>query len=138
MTEFICRVVDRPVLAIFFTVLITIVFGLQLDRLSIDSSSDSLMVAGDPEKIFYDNVKQKFGDDVMFSVVLSADDIFKPDILQAIIRITHFLQDMDGVTRVDSLATVKKIKGEDGFLDTDDLMGYLPEDGEELNRQKKK
>ena len=90
------------------------------------------MISDDPERIYYEETKEIFGDDILISIILSDEDIFTARNLTAIKDITDDLFDIDGITRVVSLTTVKKLKGDEGFLDTDQLIFDIPEDAVQL------
>ena len=97
-----------------------------------DTSSNMLVVHDDPDKTFYNETREAFGDDVILSVVIRADDIFTIPILASIERMTGDAESLPGVTRVVSLSTVSDIRGEDGLLETDYLLPYVPESPEEV------
>ncbi|MGZ8217361.1 MMPL family transporter [Methylomagnum sp.] len=124
----------HPWLVALILLLITAAFVPGLQRLVIDPSSEGMMVAGDPDKIYYDQTKATFGDDILISIVLSSDDVFQPKYLQAVSELTDRLYKVEGVTRVVSLATVRKIKSDGGMLDTNQLMGAPPDSDEEAAR----
>ena len=78
-----------------------------------DASAEGLMVAHDPARVLYEQVKRRFGSDNLTVVVVKADDVFTPTVLGVVQRLTDGLERVDGVTRVDSLTTVRNIKGRD-------------------------
>ena len=67
---------------------------------------------------------------------MKADDIFQPDVLQAVENLTADAEVLEGVTRVVSLTTVTNVRGQDGILNVDRLLPYVPtkEEGDELKR----
>jgi len=126
-------IAKRPWLAIF-PLLITIGFIPGLTRLVIDPSAEGMMAQRSAEKAYYNQIREEFGDDVLISVIVSADNAFRADVLEAVMEIR--LYDVEGVTHVVSLATVKKLKNMDGFLDTDQLTDYAPDTPEERQQLK--
>lgn len=68
----------------------------------------------------------------MLSILIRSDDVFRKDILLSVERLTQASAAIDGVSRVVSLTTVSNLKGEEGILNTDDLLIYVPSDPEEL------
>src|SRR3989344_774606 len=82
----------------------------QIPKIVIDTSYDSLMRAKDPGRVAYDRVVERFGSDNTTIVYLKADDVFTPARLRALERFSVALQDIESVTRVDSLFTVRNIK----------------------------
>ena len=108
--------VDHPALTLVVVVLVTLALGLQLPRLRIDESAEGLMVENDPARAFYERSKQRFGSDNLTVVLVKADDVFRPDALAAVKRLSDALETVEGVTRVESLTTVKNIRGEGDSL----------------------
>jgi len=126
---------DRPLLIGALVLAATVFFALQLPRLEIDPSADGLMVEKDPARDFYEQVKRRFGSDTLTVVLVKADDVFAPSVLGAIKRLTDGLERVDGVSRVESLTTVKNIKGEGDTLNTEPLIGAgVPTDPKEIAR----
>src|SRR5688572_1708063 len=120
---------DRPAVAVALTVLITIALAVQLPKLQLDPSAEGLMIQHDPARTFYDQVKRRFGSDSLTVVVVKADDVFAPPVLRTIKRLSDGLERVEGVTRVESLTTVRNIKGRLDSLDTEPLVGAdVPDD----------
>lgn len=123
----------HPRVAVLIVALITLAFAFGLPRVGIDSSGNMLMIPGDPDAIYYDEVREVFGDDVILSIVIKAENIFQTAILQSIENITSNAEELPGVQRVISLSTVTKIRGRDGVLETDHLVPNIPTDPSELD-----
>ncbi len=100
----------------------------QVPKIVIDTSYDSLMRAKDPGRVTYDRVVERFGSDNTTIVTLKADDVFTPARLQALERLSVALQDLEGVTRVDSLFTVRNIKAVGNDLASGPLFDEPPAD----------
>ncbi len=127
LSEILCR---RPV---FFLVLAALLVGglsPGLLRLREDNTVNGLINASDPGKIYYDEVKDLFGDDSMLVVVFHNEDLFTPQTLRAVHDLTYAAEDIDGVSRVSSLFTVNRLVGVDGFLDTEPLFVEPPTEEE--------
>ncbi len=103
----------RPIAAAGLFALITIALAAQIPRLQIDASNEGFMLEQDPERHYYDRIKSVFGSDELTVVMVTAEDVFTPPALAAIQRISDALERVDGVSRVDSLATVHNISGTD-------------------------
>ncbi|MGY8689712.1 MAG: hypothetical protein ACKVHP_18510, partial [Verrucomicrobiales bacterium] len=73
----------HPRVAVLIVALITLAFAFGLPRVGIDSSGNMLMIPGDPDAIYYDEVREVFGDDVILSIVIKAENIFQTAILQS-------------------------------------------------------
>lgn len=120
--------ISRPWVMLGLLGLVSALFALGLPNLRLDTSSSGLMVDGDPEKAYYEQTKLTFGDDVLISVVLEAasGDVFTPAILTAVQAMTEEIYRVEGISRVDSLTTVRQTVGESGFLNTNLLLESLP------------
>ncbi len=128
-------VVDYPVTTVLVVLAATVWFGLQLPRLRIDESVEGMMVKRDPARAFHELAKERFGNDDLTVVVVKASDVFTTDALRLVRRLSEALKRIDGVSRVESLTTVKNIKGEADQLDTEPLVGgTVPTAPEDLAR----
>ena len=78
------------------------------------------MVQHDPARPFY-QAKERFGNDNLTVVLVKAPDVFAPDALDPLSGSPTGWR-VPGVTRVESLTTVKNIKGEGDALDTEPLV----------------
>jgi uncharacterized protein len=128
-------IVDHPFPAGALLALVTLVLALQIPRLELDTSAEGLMVAKDPARGYYEQVKARFGSDTLTVVLVKAENVFTAPVLGAIRRISDRLDRLAGVTRVESLTTVKNVKGVDASLDVEPLVGAtIPTAPAELDR----
>lgn len=118
----------RRLVTLFLLLGLAALAASQMPKIVIDTSYDSLMRAKDPGRVAYDGVVERFGSDNTTIVYLKADDVFTPARLRAVERLTFALQDVEGVTRVDSLFTVRNIKAVGGDLASGPLFDSVPED----------
>ena len=123
MTRLLRWVVDHPAIGAALLAGVTVVLAGQVVRIEVDTSAESFMVENDPARAFYDEALRKFGSDNLTVVLVKADDVFAVPALQAVKRLSDALERLDGVTRVESLTTVNNIRGDDGTLNTDPLIG---------------
>lgn len=97
-----------------------------------DNSTERYFVAGDPTLLEYDNLIELFGDNeyliVGFEATEGETDIFNPDTLRDIARVSDFLEYHEYVTQLRSLTNFQYIHADGDDLRTD----YLIEDVEEL------
>ena len=122
--RFIFIATAHPRRSVFFILLATFLFAFGLPKLVIDSSGSMLIIPGNTERRFYDEARRQFGEDVVLSIVIKADDIFREDVLGAIDRMTSISETLPGVNRVVSLSTETKIRGHGDVLDTDYVIPY--------------
>jgi hydrophobe/amphiphile efflux-3 (HAE3) family protein len=127
-------VVDHPALTCALVALVTVLLGAQVWHLRIDESAEGLMVQNDPARAVYQAAKERFGNDNLTVVLVKAPDVFAPEVLAAVGRLSEALAAVPGVSRVESLTTVKNIKGEGDALDTEPLIAALPGTPAEVER----
>ena len=123
MSRLLLWVVDRPAIATALLAGVTLILLSQVVRIEVDTSAESFMVEKDPARAFYEDAKRRFGSDNLTIVLVEADDVFTPVPLTAVKRLSDALERLDGVTRVESLTTVNNIRGSDGTLNTEPLLG---------------
>jgi predicted RND superfamily exporter protein len=80
-------------------------------RIEIDTSFNRMLPSDDPAKKFYDRVRRIFGSDESMVVALVADDVFQPEHLETVVRLTQRISQLDGVHHVVSLANALNIRG---------------------------
>ena len=134
MRRFAEWIVERPVTVSIVVLLAVALAAIQITNLEIDSSAEGLMVEDDPERGYYEKVKEWFGSDVLTVVGVRAEDVFTTQVLTTIQRLTDALREVEGVTRVSSLSTVNRIQGQGGVVDTSELMPEVPTDREGLEQ----
>jgi len=96
-------------------------------NLRIDPSFDALLPDDAAERVYYDWVKDEFGDDQSLIIALVLDDVFTLDNLHMIQRISDLLEDAQGVDYVTSLATADHIGNEDESVETRPFLEPTPE-----------
>ncbi len=126
MKRILCWIIAHPRVSVLTPFVLAAVFAFGLPRVQIDSSANMLLIPGDPDRAYYDEVRETFGDDVILSIVVKADNIFRPEVLQAVDNLTAETEILEGVTRVVSLSTVTTIRGQDGVLNVDRLIPSVP------------
>jgi predicted RND superfamily exporter protein len=86
--------------------------------LRIDTSTDSVLETTDRLWQFYQESQEAFGGDELIVVALEAESPLDPAALETIRTLTAALERIDGVRRVDSIATVPLIRSTpDGAMD---------------------
>jgi predicted RND superfamily exporter protein/CRP-like cAMP-binding protein len=92
----------------------------------IDSSVDNLLTQGDPALEYYETVRERFGNEEVTVIGVFADDVFTPESLATIDRLSTRLAALDGVHAVVSLTTAQAAVLVDGALQGGRLMTALP------------
>ncbi|HXG19367.1 MAG TPA: MMPL family transporter [Methylomirabilota bacterium] len=102
-------IVSRPKLILFVIFLLTGFFADHARRIRLDSSVDSLLPKEDPEKTYYDEIRQQFGSDEIGVIGVIADNIYTPEALQKIKRLTDAIRQFPEVKNVISLTSAPDV-----------------------------
>jgi predicted RND superfamily exporter protein len=121
-------------LTIFLTLGITIFAAYQALYVHVDSSTEGMMIEGDPAKDYYQETLKKFGSDNVTVVFIQDKDLFTPAKLATMQKLVDALQDIKGVSRVESLFSVTNFKGVGGSLETNPLLDGVPRTLEEAKQ----
>ncbi len=108
-----------------------------------DNSTERYFVAGDPTLAEYDRLLELFGDNeylvVGFEAGSNTEDIFSPDTLRDLDKVTEFLEFHPTITQVRSLSNYQYIHADGDTLSTDYLIediSTLADDPEAIARTK--
>jgi len=122
--------IRRPRTTIGLIVLITILLGVFAVRVRVDSALENLLPTADPERLYYDEVVRVFGSEEATVVGIFSDDVFHPDLLARIDRLSRALEEIEAVREVLSLTTMKGVESDDFGVEVGPLMRELPTDAE--------
>ena len=98
----------RPLLVIFATAAITVLFGWQLPHLSFKTSIYDLQIEDLPETTQYEDFKKLFGSDEIIRVVIKSDDVFDPVTFRKVEQLAETAAAIEGVRRIISLPDIRK------------------------------
>jgi predicted RND superfamily exporter protein len=102
-------IVGRPKLILFLIVLLTAVFAFQARHIRLDSSIESLLPRDDPEKEYYEEVRRLYGSDEIVVIGLVTENVYTPEALKKIERITERIREMPEVKSVASLSNAQDV-----------------------------
>ena len=126
---------DHPRAAIAIALVITLVFALQFLRIQIDTDPENMLEADQPDRVFYDRVKEDFGiNDMIVLGITDEESIFTPETLAKLQRIAEGIVDIEGVIADDvmSLATTDNVTADGGLLTVDLIMEEAPQTQEDV------
>jgi len=109
MERIFCFIVDRPKSVLLFLFLLTGFFAYHARSIRLDGSVDSLLPKNDPEKQYHDEVRHLFGSDEIGIIGLIADNVYTPEVLQKIKRLTEEIKKISAVKNVASLTNAQDI-----------------------------
>ncbi len=136
-------VVSKRFVIILATLLLLPAILLTGGTIPFDNSTERYFVAGDPTLVEYDRLNELFGDNeyliVGFEASAESEDIFQPETLDAIIKISDFLDYHPTITQLRSLTNYEYIHADGDDLRTDfltDDFSALAESPEEIESVK--
>ena len=124
-------------LVTMFVFFVTLVTGVGLMRLQVDTSVDSLIPAGDPSRLVYQKVMGEFGTDNKTIIYIRDHDLWAPDKLAKIEELHFEIEKIDGVSRVDSLFTLHTVQGENNKIVSRPLLLAAPKTKQEALQAKR-
>lgn len=122
----------RPILCLILSLLLLAPLMAQLPNVQTVDNVDYFTVEDDPDVAFYETIKDTFGDDEFFVVAFSNPNLFTPPVLQAIADITTQLENLPGVRKVQSLANVDHVHGEEEYFEVRPFLEHIPNNAAEL------
>ncbi|MCP4689618.1 MAG: MMPL family transporter, partial [Desulfobacterales bacterium] len=137
MNRIIVWIIDHPLAAILAFLAGLALLTPRMHTLELNADMAQFLPTGDPRTAYYhDFFKDAFGSDVLSKIVVKPDDgeVFTPRTLALIQKLSDELEDMEEVSRVVSLTTVRQIRGDGDLLDTSQLITTIPEDPDELRQ----
>ncbi|MDZ7642105.1 MAG: MMPL family transporter [Desulfurivibrio sp.] len=127
----------RRWLALALILLITAVAGKGLLSLRIDTSYDSLFSPKDPGYPLYRQTIEEFGSDSTSVIFIRDSELFTVKKLRRLEDVHYALEDTAGVEKVKSIFNSQNIRDKDGFLVTEPLMDYVPDDPAALGTKRR-
>ena len=99
-------------------------------RVRLDPSEEPLLPRGDPARLVYEDAVRNFGDDDLFVVGMTTNDVFTAGSLGALRRISDRLRRLPGVRGVESLVTTTAYGWDRaaGLLRVEPFIEEIPDD----------
>ncbi len=123
---------NHPKWVIGLSVMITLLLGLQILRIHIDTDPENMLPEDEAVRVAYHEVKDVFGlHEMLVLGIVREDGVFNPATLDRVARITDAIRDMDGVIADDILAPSEVddiYTTDEGVLRVEPLMEDPPED----------
>ncbi len=112
---------SRSRLVIAGFALLTVLAGIGLPRIVLDESISSMYPATAPTTLLYHDVEKTFGAGKLLVAVLQGD-IYTPQALTSIDRLTTDLERIQGVQRVTSVANANRMTDDNGLLRVENIV----------------
>ncbi|MCL5773240.1 MAG: MMPL family transporter [Firmicutes bacterium] len=128
--------VNHPRLIIFITLLLSLLFGLQFPKATIDTDPKHMLPATSPVRVYNDQVEKWFGlyPDTIVLGIYNKDGIFNKDTLENITKLTGEILKMKGVAvrDVTSFTTADNVFAQNNDLQVLPLLQKIPQTQEEM------
>ena len=102
--------------------LVTVFFVYELQNVKVDSNIVNSLPENDPVVKLFNEVGSKFGGMEMGMIILKAENVLKPDVLDDIQAITDTITGTDGILSVTSLTNMMMINVEDDDFEVKNLI----------------
>ncbi|MEW6269593.1 MAG: MMPL family transporter [Thermodesulfobacteriota bacterium] len=122
-------IVDWPKAALLIVAVATTLFAWHARATRLDASVETLLAEGDSDKAYYDEIRRLFGSDEIGVVGVITDDVYRPEVLEKIRRLTDEIAAIDGVAEVVSLTNAVDPVAD--VLDPPPLVDAIPRTPEE-------
>ncbi len=103
-------------------------------RLAVNPAVDSLLPSSGPDLALYERARLQFGSDDTIVIALGVQDVFTPEVLSAVVRMTERMAAVDGVYNVLSLSSALNVRSVDGDVEVAPFVDEVPSDAEALAR----
>ncbi|HZK11139.1 MAG TPA: MMPL family transporter [Atribacterota bacterium] len=123
---------------VIITIVITILAGSQLNKLTIEDDITKYMPADDPDIEFYSEIVDKFGGSQSETAVISLeyDDLFRVENLKSVKNIIDELNDTSYIKSVTSFLNMPEIISTEFGLEVKDLVEIFPENDKKARELK--
>jgi len=113
----------RKTVLLVVAALSTLAFA-QMGKVRFDNALEIWFVRDDPGLVAHRELIDTFGSDELIVIGLEAPDVFAPDVLDEIDRITRAVEKAPHVEKVFSLTNIESIEGKEDLLEIHDLIEF--------------
>jgi predicted RND superfamily exporter protein len=108
LSVFMGAMLRRPLIVVLIFMVITMVFGWRIPKISFRTSTYDMVVDSLPETARYNTFKEVFGSDEIIRLVIRTEGIFTPRNFHVVEEMSDAIVKLPGVKRVISLPVIKK------------------------------
>ena len=119
-------ILNFPKTILFIIAFITIFFGYNLLSIELDQSFDSMILKDDADLAFYNKVITEFGSDEFIIVLFKSENLFTPEHLSIIDKITNKIKEIPNINKVKSITNLENIYSQGTDLDIHPLIEKIP------------
>ncbi len=107
---------------------LTVLFGYHRSQLQVEKESSNMLARDDPELEAYRRFLDRFETEEFFIVTFRTEDVFTPEILGLIQRLTDSIKGIPYVRKVTSLTNVTDVRASGDSIEIGPLIQEIPED----------
>ncbi|HSO88028.1 MAG TPA: MMPL family transporter [Draconibacterium sp.] len=140
MEKFAAVVVKARWFIIIFVIAASVLLGLQIQKVKINSDVISSLPTDDKDAVLLKRIGEQFGGNRIGMVILDCDDVFTSEILNQVKQISDSISQIEGISSVTSLTNAIDIKETEDGMEIGKLVDEynLPESPEELAKLKER
>ena len=131
MQHLLLQFARHPRLWLAFLLAASVLAATQLGELRVRVAADEMLVINDPQRAYYEKVKQTFGEEKVVLLVIEDQQLLAPEKLAVLKEVVDQLAALPFVTRTESLFSVPNVKSVEGYLDKEPYLAKLPETPQE-------
>ena len=131
MQHLLLQFARHPRLWLAFLLAASVLAATQLGELRVRVAADEMLVINDPQRAYYEKVKQTFGEEKVVLLVIEDQQLLAPEKLAVLKEVVDQLAALPFVTRTESLFSVPHVKSVEGYLDKEPYLAKLPETPQE-------
>ncbi len=128
MQRLLLLISQRPWMWLAFLVVASVLAATQIPKLEVRIAADEMLVSNDPQRAYFDEIKQTFGEERVILAVIEDQNPLAPAKLKIQQAVIAELEALSFVDRVESLFSVPHVKSVDGYLDKKPYLDKLPDD----------
>lgn len=127
----------HPRQVVLFLIAVTLLAATQAINLRIDTSPKGLMIHGDASEEYYFETIDRFVSDSITVIYIRDKDVFTPQKLKSFEDLAFKLEELPGLTKIESLFNFTNIKSSEGMLINQPLLDFVPDTQEEVDQIKR-
>jgi predicted RND superfamily exporter protein len=117
----------RPWLGLGLLLAVSLLAATQVGRLEVHVSAEEMLIEGDPERLFYDEVREVFGEAEVVLLIVEDPRPLAADKLEVLREALEALAGLPFVARTESLFSIPYVRTVDGYLEKSPYLETLPE-----------
>lgn len=127
MQHLLLQFARHPRLWLAFLLAASVLAATQLGELRVRVAADEMLVINDPQRAYYEKIKQAFGEEKVVLLIIEDGQLLAPEKLAVLKEVVDQLAALPFVKRTESLFSVPYVKSIEGYLDKEPYLATLPD-----------